>query len=148
MRNHASTPIEILLVEDNPGDVCLIKELFKNAKVKNHINVAKDGEEALKMLRQENEFTKVHLPDFILLDLNLPKKNGKEVLKEMRADVRFKYIPVVVLTSSSSEEDINESYQSGANSFITKPNNLDQFTKVVNSIHEFWLSTVKCPVTV
>ncbi len=145
MNGSINSPIDILLVEDNPGDVRLIREVFKAAKINNKIRIAKDGEEAMQMLRRDNEFFDVPLPDFILLDLNLPKKSGKEVLKEMRNDQKLKCIPVVILTTSSSEEDVIEAYHNCANSFITKPVNLDQFIQVVESIQEFWLTIVKLP---
>lgn len=145
MKESNTTTVEILLVEDNPGDVLLITELFKESQVKNRINVAKNGEEALQMLHQEGLFTNMHLPDLILLDLNLPRKSGKEVLNEIKEDNKLMCIPVVVLTTSAAEEDIIETYQSCANSFITKPVNLDQFIRVVNSIQEFWLNIVKLP---
>lgn len=145
MTGHLSRPIDILLVEDNPGDVRLIREVFKDATVENRIRIAKDGEEAMDMLHRNNEFADLPLPDFILLDLNLPKKSGKEVLKEIRNDTNLKCIPVVILTTSSAEEDIIETYQNCANSFVTKPVNLDQFIRVVDSIQEFWLSVVKLP---
>jgi len=145
MKDNVNSPIDILLVEDNPGDVRLIKEVFKDATVENEIRIAKDGEEALNMLQGYNEFAGMPLPDFILLDLNLPKKSGKEVLKEIRNDDKLKCIPVVILTTSSAEEDIVETYQNCANSFVTKPVNLDQFIQVVHSIQEFWLSVVELP---
>lgn len=145
MEGNTDISVEILLVEDNPGDVRLVLELFKDAHVKNRINVARDGEEAMMMLRQEGKFANTHLPDLILLDLNLPKKSGKEVLKELKSDNRLMCIPVVVLTTSEAEEDIIETYQYCANSFITKPVNLDQFVRVIKSIQEFWLGIVKLP---
>lgn len=145
MEGRSNIPVEILLVEDNPGDVRLITELFKEAEVANRINVARNGEEAMKMLHKKGKFTDMHLPDLILLDLNLPKKNGKEVLNEMKDDSRLMCIPVIVLTTSEAEEDIMETYQSCANSFITKPANLDQFMEVIKSIQEFWLRIVKLP---
>ncbi len=145
MNGNLNNPIDILLVEDNPGDVRLIQEVFKYAEIDNKIRIAKDGEEAINMLSRDNEFFDLPLPDFILLDLNLPKKSGKEVLKEMRDDKRLRCIPVVVLTTSSSDEDIVEVYRNCVNSFITKPVNLDQFIQVVKSIQEFWLNIVKLP---
>lgn len=145
MEGDTDISVEILLVEDNPGDVRLILELFKDAQVKNRINVARDGEEAMMMLHQEGKFANHHVPDLILLDLNLPKKSGKEVLRELKSDRRLMCIPVVVLTTSQAEEDIIETYQYCANSFITKPVNLDQFVKVIKSIQEFWLNIVKLP---
>jgi CheY-like chemotaxis protein len=138
-------PVEIMLVEDNPGDIRLIKELFKDADVKNQVNVAFNGEEALQMLHQEGKFTSLSLPDLILLDLNLPKIDGKEVLKEIKNDNRLMYIPVIILTTSREENDIIETYRYSANSFITKPVDLDRFIKVIDAIQEFWLNIVKLP---
>ncbi|HEY0195949.1 MAG TPA: response regulator [Methanobacterium sp.] len=134
-----------MLVEDNPGDIRLIKELFKDADVRNQVNVAFDGEEALQMLHQEGKFTTMSLPDLILLDLNLPKKDGKEVLREIKNDHRLMYIPVIVLTTSEAKKDIIETYQYSANSFITKPVDLDRFVRVIEAIQEFWLNIVKLP---
>lgn len=133
-------PVEIMLVEDNPGDIRLIKELFKDADVRNQINVAFDGEEALHMLHQEGKFTTMSLPDLILLDLNLPKKDGKEVLREIKNDHRLMYIPVIVLTTSEAEKDIIETYQYSANSFITKPVDLEHFVRVIEAIRNSGLT--------
>lgn len=138
-------PIEILLVEDNPGDYRLAMEVFKEAKVKNTLHIATDGEEALKFLKKEGNYKDVARPDLILLDLNLPKKDGKEVLAEIKDDDNLKRIPVVILTVSSAEEDIVKSYDLHANAYITKPIDLDQFINVVRSIEDFWLSIVKLP---
>ena len=137
--------IEILLVEDNPGDVRLVREVFKDAKVANNISVAEDGVEAMAFLRNEGKFAGAVRPDLILLDLNLPKKDGREVLTEIKTDEALKRIPVIVLTTSSAEEDIMKSYSEYANSYITKPINLDQFINVVRSIEDFWLTIVKLP---
>jgi chemotaxis family two-component system response regulator Rcp1 len=145
MEDKTVIPVEIMLVEDNPGDVRLIKELFKDADINNQVNVASNGEEALQMLHQEGKFTRSHLPDLILLDLNLPKKTGKDVLREIKNDPKLKCIPVIVLTTSHAEKDIIETYQYSANSFITKPVDLDCFRKVINSIQDFWLNIVKLP---
>jgi two-component system, chemotaxis family, response regulator Rcp1 len=145
LKKMMGSPVEILLVEDNPGDVRLITEVFKEAKVSNKLRVVMDGEEALKMLRREGEYSDMPLPDFILLDLNLPKKSGGEVLKEMRQDLKLRCIPVVILTTSSSDEDIINTYRNCANSFITKPVDLNQFIEVVKSIQNFWLTIVKLP---
>lgn len=145
MDDETVIPVEIMLVEDNPGDVLLIKELFKEADIKNKVIVASNGIEALQMLHREGKFTSLHLPDIILLDLNLPKKPGKEVLKEIKRDPELKYIPVIVLTTSQAEKDIIETYQYSANSFITKPVDLECFRKVINSIQDFWLKIVKLP---
>ena len=136
--------VEVLLVEDNPGDVRLIQEVFKEAKIKNVLHVARDGEEAMKMLRLEGE-NPTRIPDLILLDLNLPKKDGRAVLKEIKKDEKLKCIPVVVLTSSIRDEDLIETYKNNANCYIAKPVDLDQLIKVVQNIGEFWLDIVKLP---
>jgi CheY-like chemotaxis protein len=138
-----AVPIEILLVEDNPGDVRLTREALKDARVRNHISVAMDGVEAMGFLRQEGAHTAAPRPDLILLDLNLPKKNGREVLEEIKTDPELQHIPVVVLTTSQAEQDILESYRLRANAFVTKPVDLEQFLKVVGSIEQFWLEIVK-----
>jgi chemotaxis family two-component system response regulator Rcp1 len=138
-------PVGIMLVEDNPGDIRLIKELFKDANVTNQVNVAIDGEEALQMLHQEGKFTTMSLPDLILLDLNLPKIDGKEVLREIKNDTRLMYIPVIVLTTSQEEKDVIDTYRYSANSFITKPVDLDSYIMVIEAIQEFWLTIVKLP---
>ena len=137
-----SNPIEILLVEDNPGDVRLIKEVFKDAKIYNTMKVAYDGEAAMEILRNDGNAS---FPDLILLDLNLPKKDGREVLREIKGDDYLKCIPVVILTTSNAEEDLIETYKMNANCYITKPVDLDQFINVVKSIENFWLSIVKLP---
>ena len=138
-------PVEILLVEDNEGDVGLIEEVFEEGRINNILHVAEDGEEAMLFLLKEGQFAESPRPDLILLDLNLPKKDGREVLKEIKEDESLKMIPVVVLTTSKSEEDILKSYDLHANSYITKPVDFDQFMKVVKSIEDFWLEVVKLP---
>ena len=138
-------PIEILLVEDNPGDVRLTIEALKDGKVSNRLHVAKDGVEALAFLRQERAFADAPRPDVILLDLNLPKKDGREVLEEIKADEHLRRIPVVVLTTSDSEQDILHTYNLHANCYITKPVDLEQFIGVVRGIEDFWLTVVKLP---
>ncbi len=143
--NSTGKMVEILLIEDNPGDIRLIKEVFKDAKLHNNLHVALDGEEAMKMLHQEGEFFKVSRPDLILLDLNLPKKNGREVLREIKEHESLKSIPVVILTTSNAEEDLIETYKLDANCYITKQVDLDEFSKVVKSIQNFWLEIVKLP---
>jgi CheY-like chemotaxis protein len=140
-------PIEILLVEDNPGDVRLTQEAFKEGKVSNNLNVARDGVEALAYLRQEGEYASAPRPDVILLDLNLPKKDGREVLAEIKEDPDLRRIPVVVLTTSLAEQDILRSYNLHANCYITKPVDLERFITVVKSIETFWLTVVKLPQT-
>ena len=136
-------PIEILLVEDNPGDARLTREALLDAKVRNNLHVAADGVEALAFLRREGKHTAVTKPDLILLDLNLPKKDGREVLQEIKQDDRLRHIPVVILTTSQAERDIAESYRLRANAYVTKPVDLEQFLKVVRSIEHFWLEIVK-----
>jgi two-component system, chemotaxis family, response regulator Rcp1 len=138
-----AVPIEILLVEDNPGDVRLTKEALKDAKVRNNLHVAMDGVEALAFLRKQGKFGAAVRPDLILLDLNLPKKNGREVLEEVKRDPALQHIPIVILTTSQAEQDVLESYRLRANAYVTKPVDLDQFLKVVGSIEEFWLDIVK-----
>jgi CheY-like chemotaxis protein len=137
--------IEILLVEDNPGDVRLTLEAFKGAKVLNNFTVMNDGAEALSYLRKQGPYANSIAPDLILLDLNLPKKDGREVLAEIKADKCLMKIPVVVLTTSTAEEDIARAYSAHANCYITKPVDLDQFLRVVNTIETFWLTLVKLP---
>ena len=138
-------PIDILLVEDNPGDVRLTKEAFKEGKLKNNLHVVKDGVEAMAFLQKEGKYASASCPDLILLDLNLPKKDGREVLKEIKADENLRRIPVVILTTSKSEEDILKTYDLHANCFITKPVDMEQFIKIVKYIEEFWFTIVKLP---
>ncbi|HAM38904.1 MAG: response regulator [Elusimicrobia bacterium RIFOXYC2_FULL_34_12] len=138
-------PIDILLVEDNPADVRLTTEALKEDKIFNNINVVPDGVEAMAYLRKEGKYTNTVRPDLILLDLNLPKKDGREVLKEIKSDDSLKTIPVVILTVSKSEEDILKTYNLHANCYITKPVDLNQFMKVAKVIQEFWLTIVKLP---
>src|SRR5580693_7185229 len=140
-----AVPIEVLLVEDSPGDVRLTREAFKEAKVLINLNVAMDGMEAMAFLGREGKHADAPRPDLILLDLNLPKKDGREVLAELKESPALKSIPVVILTTSASEGDIHGSYQLHANCYITKPVDLDGFLKVVKSIDSFWLSVVKLP---
>ncbi|RXA20757.1 response regulator [Methanosarcina sp. MSH10X1] len=146
MRTHIpARSIEILLVEDSKGDIGLIEEVFEDAKIGNILHIVEDGEEAIAFLRGEGQFSGVPRPDIILLDLNLPKKDGREVLEEVKGDDELKNIPVVVLTTSKAEEDILKSYNLHANAYITKPVDFDQFIKVVKSIESFWLEIVKLP---
>jgi CheY-like chemotaxis protein len=137
--------IEILLVEDNPGDIRLTQEAFKEGKVSNEINVVNDGIEALAYLRQEEQYADASRPDVILLDLNLPRKDGYEVLAEIKKDPDLRRIPVVILTTSEAERDILQTYYMHANCYITKPVDLDQFITVIKSIESFWLNVVKLP---
>jgi len=138
-------PIEILLVEDNPGDVRLAREALKENKVRNNVHVVEDGEAAMEFLRKQNKYQNVPRPDLVLLDLNLPKKDGREVLAEIKADDDLKRIPVVMLTISKAEEDIIRAYDLHVNCYITKPIDLDQFIKVVRTVEDFWLTIVKLP---
>lgn len=137
--------LHVLLVEDSPGDVRLTQEAFKDAQVRIHLHVVSDGAEAMAFLWREQKFTNVPRPDLILLDLNLPKKDGRTVLAEIKGSPSLQTIPVVILTTSASEADILKSYMLHANCYITKPVNLDGFLKVVKSINNFWLSVVKFP---
>jgi two-component system, chemotaxis family, response regulator Rcp1 len=141
----APVPIDILLVEDNPGDARLTREALRDAKVRNNLHVAADGVEALAFLRRQGRYADVPRPDLILLDLNLPKKDGREVLEEIKHEEALRHIPVVVLTTSQAEKDILESYRLQANAYVTKPVDLDQFLEVVRSIEQFWLQVVRLP---
>jgi len=140
-------PIQILLVEDSPGDVDLTIEAMREAKVANELRVAIDGVIAMAFLRREGEYAAAPRPDLVLLDLNLPRKNGTEVLAEMRADPLLRSIPVAVLTTSKAESDILRSYELGANCFITKPVRLQEFLEVIQAIQDFWLTIVRLPRT-
>lgn len=144
-KDAVSPPIDILLVEDNPGDVRLTKEALKEGKVYNNLHWAKDGVEALEFLRREGIHKKAPRPDIILLDLNLPKKDGREVLSVIKSDDQLKNIPVVVLTTSKAEEDVLRSYALHANCYVTKPVDLEKFIVVVQSIDRFWLTVVTLP---
>lgn len=141
----AAKSIDILVVEDSKGDIGLIEEVFEDAKIMNNLHIAEDGEEAIAFLRGEGQFSGAPRPDIILLDLNLPKKDGREVLEEVKGDKELRNIPIVVLTTSKAEEDILRSYNLHANAYITKPVDFDQFIKVVKSIENFWLEIVKLP---
>ncbi len=138
-------PVEVLLVEDNPGDVRLTKIALKEGKVINNLHVAQDGLEALAFLRREGPYAEAPVPDIVLLDLNLPGRDGRQVLADIKGDDRLKHIPVVILTSSQAEQDILRAYDLHANCYITKPVDLDQFINVVHSIEDFWLALVKLP---
>jgi two-component system, chemotaxis family, response regulator Rcp1 len=137
--------VEILLVEDNLGDARLTREALKEGKVYNNLHWTKDGVEALEFLHKQGKYKDASRPDIILLDLNLPKKDGREVLEEIKADDRLKCIPVVILTTSRAEEDVLRTYQLHANCYVTKPVDLEQFIKVVKSIDNFWLTVVTLP---
>jgi CheY-like chemotaxis protein len=139
------SPIEILLVEDNPGDVRLTQEALKEGKVRNHLSVADDGAKALDFLFRRGPYTAAPRPDLILLDLNLPKLDGREVLRAIKADASLRGIPVVVLTTSQADEDIVKAYDLHVNCYITKPLDLSRFLEVVKAIEDFWLTIVKLP---
>jgi two-component system, chemotaxis family, response regulator Rcp1 len=144
MRSDAR-PIEILLVEDNPGDVRLTQEALREGRIRNRLSVVEDGEEAMRYLRREGEFAQAARPDVVILDLNLPRMNGREVLREMKGDPRLKSIPVVVLSSSEAEQDVVAAYDLHANCYVTKPVDLDQFVRAIQSIEHFWFTIVKLP---
>lgn len=145
MKSEFNKPIEIMVIEDNPGDIRLIEEVFKDAQIKNNMQIAQDGEKALEMLRNKGEHSQDTRPDLILLDLNLPKMDGRELLKEIKEDENLKCIPVIILTTSNAQEDIIETYKNNANCYINKPFDFDQFIRVIKTIEEFWLNTVKLP---
>jgi two-component system, chemotaxis family, response regulator Rcp1 len=138
-------PIEILMVEDNPGDVRLTREALKGGKVWNEIHVVTDGVAALDFLRQKPPYETMPRPDLVLLDLNLPKKDGREVLSSMKADPLLKAIPVVILTTSQAEEDVIRAYNLNCNCYVTKPVDFEQFTRIVQAIEQFWLTIVTLP---
>ncbi|MBJ7329135.1 MAG: response regulator [Solirubrobacteraceae bacterium] len=138
-------PIDVLLVEDDPGDIVLIQEAFEHNKVQNRLAIVRDGIEAVGYLRQDGEYADTPRPDLVLLDLNLPRKDGREVLAEIKSDENLAMIPIVVLTTSEAEEDILRSYQLHANAYVTKPVDFDRFIEVVRQIDEFFVSVVKLP---
>ena len=138
-------PVEILMVEDNPRDARLAVEALKDSKVRNNLHHVSDGEEALDFLRQRGAYAGVPVPDLILLDLNLPRKDGREVLAEVKEDPRLRLIPVVVMTSSEAERDLVRSYDLHANAYVVKPLDLDRFIEVVQAIEDFWFAIVKLP---
>jgi chemotaxis family two-component system response regulator Rcp1 len=140
-----SRAVEILLVEDNPGDARLTLEALKEGRIQNNLSHARDGVEAMAFLRREGEFRDAPTPDIILLDLNLPRKDGREVLAELKQDPGLRSIPVVVLTTSEAEQDIVKTYDLHANCYITKPVDLDKFIGIVRAIESFWLAVVKLP---
>lgn len=145
MSENRGRPIEILLVEDSPSDTDLTLEALKDFKVRNHVSVVEDGVQALEFLRRQSPFTDVPRPDLIMLDLNLPRKDGREVLAEIKVDENLRTIPIVVLTTSRAEQDILRAYQLSANCYITKPVDFNQFLEVVRSIENFWLFVVTLP---
>lgn len=138
-------PLEILLVEDNDGDIFLTKRAFEKCVLQNTIQVAKDGEQAIKMLKKENGYSEFVSPDLILLDINLPKKNGRQVLEEIKKDELLRRIPVVMLTSSRASEDVLQSYDLHANCYILKPSKIDQLDDIVEAIERFWFTTALLP---
>ena len=142
---NATKVVEILLIEDNIGDARLAQEALRDAKVRNRLHWASDGIEGLAFLRREGKHASAPRPDLVLLDLNLPRKDGREVLSEIKSDQKLKCIPVVILTTSQAEEDILRAYHLNANCYISKPVDLDQFMKVVKTIEDFWLTIVKLP---
>jgi CheY-like chemotaxis protein len=141
----AGQPIEVLLVEDDPGDVLLIREAFDFNKVHNNLNVVSDGEQALDYLRGNGDYTDRIRPDLVLLDLNLPRKDGREVLAEVKSDPDLRTIPIVVLTTSEAEEDVLKSYQLHANAYVTKPVDFERFVSIVRQIDDFFVSVVRLP---
>ena len=141
-------PINILLIEDNPGDVRLTQEAFKEGKVSTNLDIAMDGVEAIKFLRKEDSYANVATPDLILLDLNLPKRDGREVLKEIKADEKLKRIPIVILTTSNAEQDIIKSYNLHVNCYINKPVDYDKFFDIIQKIEDFWLKTAILPTMI
>ena len=141
----AGRPIQILLAEDNPDDIELTVQALNDSRVRNRLIVVKDGEEAISYLQGKGKYQHAVRPDLILLDLNMPKKNGRDVLREIKNDPKLKRIPVVILTTSQAEDDIAHTYDLHANCYITKPVDFNQFLKVVKSIEDFWLTVVKLP---
>lgn len=141
----AVMPIEVLLVEDNPGDALLTRIALEDSRISVHLNVVEDGVEAMAFLRKQGQYATVLHPDIVLLDLNLPKKDGREVLAEIKGDENLRRIPVVILTTSQAEEDILKAYNLAANCYITKPVDFDQFVKIIRSIENFWFAIVKLP---
>lgn len=144
-KDGAGTPVTILLVEDNPGDVRLTQEGFKYSKLTNTLHVVGDGIEALDFLFQRNDYADAPRPDIVLLDLNLPRKSGHEVLEELRADPKHRAIPVIVLSGSDSQTDVIKSYNLGVQGYLTKPVDPDEFIDMIRSLEQFWLSIVKLP---
>ncbi len=140
-----SKSIDILLIEDNPGDIRLTQEAFRDGKINNKLTIVMDGEEAIFYLKKEGKYTNVGTPDIILLDLNLPKKDGREVLIEIKSDPELKCIPVIILTTSAAQQDIVNTYSHHANCYIMKPIDFNEFIKVVRMIENFWLEIVKLP---
>ena len=138
-------PIQILLVEDSPADIELTQRMLRDAKIANDVHVVEDGEQAIAFVRRSGEFDGAPTPDLVLLDLNLPKKDGREVLEEMKGDPELRRIPIVVLTTSAEERDVLRAYDSYVNAYVTKPLDIDSFTSVARSIEDFWMTFVKLP---
>ena len=147
MNRRPGDPVQILLVEDSPGDIRLTREVLRDAKIANELHIVGDGEAAMSFLHRKGEYANARRPDLILLDLNLPRKDGREVLGELKDDAELHRIPVIVLTTSAAEQDILRSYDLQAACYITKPVDLDEFISVVRSIESFWLSIVRLPPT-
>lgn len=145
MNAKSSRPVRLLLVEDNPADVRLTEEVLRDARITNEMLVVSDGVEAMQFLHRQGEYANAPMPDLILLDLNLPRKDGREVLHEIKTDDRLKQIPVIVLTTSQAQEDIRSSYDLHANCYIAKPVDLDEFIHAIQLFHEFWFTIVKLP---
>ena len=145
MSSQDGEPIEILLAEDNPGDVKLTRKALEHGDILNNLHVVEDGVETMKFLRSEGEYAETPQPDLLLLDLNMPKKDGRAVMKEMDGDPELKRIPVVVLTSSDAEEDVVRSYELNANAYLTKPVDFDGFVDIINRLEDFWFTVVKMP---
>jgi CheY-like chemotaxis protein len=139
------TTVDILLVEDNPDDILLTKEVFREGKMKNRLHVAEDGEKAMQFLLNQGKFADAPRPDIILLDLNLPGKDGREILSEIKEDQNLKSIPVIILSTSNDEEDITRMYEHHANAYLTKPIDLDRFINLIRTFEDFWLTIVKLP---
>ncbi len=146
MDSHKQEVMQILLVEDNPGDIRLTQEALKEGTIANELHVVKDGVEAIDYLKRKGKYALQPTPDIILLDLNLPRKDGREVLAEIKADDNLKLIPIIILTTSDAESDIQKSYKLHANCFITKPVDLDQFIYIIRQIETYWFTVVKLPV--
>lgn len=138
-------PVEILLVEDDPGDIELIKETLSSSKIKIDLETVNDGADAISYLKKENEFAGKNEPDLVILDLNLPLKSGLDVLDDIKSNPYLKHIPIIVMTTSDQDSDVIKSYKLGANSYVTKPMGIDQFSHIVNTIEDFWLTIVKLP---
>ncbi len=139
-------PCDILLVEDNPADLRLAQEVLREANLHEGLMVARDGEQAMKMIRREGEYANLREPNLVLLDLNLPRKHGRDVLKEIKSDPRFRRIPVIILSTSKAESDVNACYDAHANCFLTKPVAIDEFAKLTQLIREFWFNTAQLPL--